>query len=392
MAPNEVQYNDFWVAISRRVASVYRSSHESMLKVTHLGKFYPPHHGGIETYVQQICGALRDAVRFQVIVANDSGMTVEEEVDGIRVKRLATFGTLARTPLTPGFWWEIRNLKEGIAHLHHPNPIPTLLSISSLSSDVKLIYSYHAEITTQKRLKHVLNPLLRRSLERAAAIIVASPSIVDHSLILQDFREKCHVIPYPIDSHEWKSRISCDRVSELRATAKRPVVLSVGRLVEYKGFGYLIAAMQHVDAELWIIGDGPLRTELERQAGPIREKVKFLGKVNDVANYHEAADIFALASVDSSEAFAIVQLEAMVSGKPVVNTALDSGVPFVSRHGETGFTVQPRNPKALAEAIQALLSDPVLRQEFGERARQRVRKEFDISVVKSETLNLYRSI
>src|SRR6185503_13936130 len=120
-----------------------------------------------------------------------------------------------------------------------------------------------------------------------------------------------------------------------------------------KGFEYLVQAMEKVDGRLLIIGDGPLRESLMQQAKArgILDRVVFLGEISDISPYYHAADVFALASVARSEAFGIVQLEAMACGKPVVNTNLDSGVPFVSLHGETGLTVPPQDPDALAFAL-----------------------------------------
>ncbi len=101
--------------------------------------------------------------------------------------------------------------------------------------------------------------------------------------------------------------------------------------------------MAKVDARLVIIGDGPLRADLEREAASagLFDRVSFLGNVDDnLINYFHASDVFALPSCERSEAFGIVQLEAMACGLPVVNTRIDSGVPYVSPDGITGFTVR----------------------------------------------------
>ena len=96
----------------------------------------------------------------------------------------------------------------------------------------------------------------------------------------------------------------------------------------------------------------------------LSSKVHFLGSVSDdeLPLYYHACDIFCLPSVAKSEAFGIVQLEAMVCGKPCVSTSLSTGVPFVNQDGKTGIVVPPKNPQALAEAINTLLDDPALRK------------------------------
>ena len=96
-----------------------------------------------------------------------------------------------------------------------------------------------------------------------------------------------------------------------------------------------------------------------------------------------------LASIGRSEAFGIVQLEAMACGKPVVNTHLDSGVPFVSIDEVIGMTV-PR--KTLAQAINLLLDEPARRTEYGEAGRRRVQREFTVELMAQRTLQLYREV
>ena len=152
--------------------------------------------------------------------------------------------------------------------------------------------------------------------------------------------------------------------------------------------------MEKVDGRLLIIGDGPLRESLIQQAKArgIADRVVFLGEISDISAYYHAADVFALASVARSEAFGIVQLEAMACGKPVVNTNLDSGVPFVSLHGETGLTVPPQDADALASAINLLLDRDDLRAQYGEAACRRAEQEFSLDCMVSRTLQLYEKV
>ena len=126
----------------------------------------------------------------------------------------------------------------------------------------------------------------------------------------------------------------------------------------------------------------------------LADKVIFAGEIQNqnVVPYYHAADLFALASVARSEAFGIVQIEAMAAGLPVVNTGLDSGVPFVSLHQQTGITVPPSDVNALAVAINRLLDDRPLRQRFAAAARVRARNEFSLETMTARTLELYNKI
>jgi rhamnosyl/mannosyltransferase len=117
-----------------------------------------------------------------------------------------------------------------------------------------------------------------------------------------------------------------------------------------------------------------------------------LGKIADLVPYYHAASVFAFPSIARSEAFGIVQLEAMAAGKPVVNTQLDSGVPYVSLAGESGLTVPPGDPHALAVALGTLLDSPLLRAQYGRAARARVLREFTLSAMVKRTRALYEQI
>jgi len=151
-----------------------------------------------------------------------------------------------------------------------------------------------------------------------------------------------------------------------------------------------------VEAKLLIVGEGDLRRTLEKQAESLRvdHKVIFLGKVSDeeLRYCYHICDVFVLPSVEPSEAFGLVQLEAMAYGKPVVNTRLPTGVPFVSVDGETGITVEPRDSKALAEAINKLLNDEELRKRYGVQARKRVEENFTVDKMNERILGVYREL
>ena len=102
--------------------------------------------------------------------------------------------------------------------------------------------------------------------------------------------------------------------------------------------------------------------------------------------------MFVLPSVAKSEAFGIVQIEAMAYGKPVINTKLPSGVPYVSLDKRTGLTVEPGNPNALADAIQFLADNPAITAEYGRAAAERVRQEFQIEKMQKAVFRVYEEL
>lgn len=364
------------------------------LRVLHVGKFYPPYMGGIETHLQNLCNELKDLVDLKVLVSNSNTQTIEETVEGVSVTRVGTRATLSAAPISPGLVSRIRREAADIVHLHHPNPVAVMAYLLSGHRGT-LVITYHSDIVRQKKLGAIFQPFLERALAWSDAIIATSPNYLETSTVLQAHRERCEVLPYGIPVEQFTHRDE-PAIARLRERFGSRVVITVGRLIYYKGFDVLVRAMKDVDGTLLVIGDGPLRAELEAlsQSLGIGDRVHFLGEIHnrDVAAYYHASDVFALASVARSEAFGIVQLEAMACGLPVVNTSLDSGVPFVSLDGLTGLTVPPGDSDALSRALTTLLDDSDLRARMGEAARRRVDTEFTSPVMGRRMLDLYTSL
>ena len=365
------------------------------LRVLHVGKFYPPHMGGIETHLHALCTALRRRdVDVRVVVASDDKQTTRETLDGVPVLRLGTPVNVAAAPVNPGLARAIRESDADVVHVHLPHPAATISALASRYRG-RLVATYHSDIVRQKVMGAAYEPVQHRFLSRCSAIIATSPNYRDTSPVLAKHRERCHVIPYGIALDDFE-RADAVRVAELRARFGERVVISVGRLIYYKGFEFLIDAMKDVRGRLLIVGGGPLRAALEQRArdAGVADRVELLGEIQnqETVPYYHASDVFALASIARSEAFGIVQIEAMACGRPVVNTALDSGVPFVSLDGVSGLTVPPNDPSALASAINRLLADPALRARLGAGARQRARAEFDVDTMTDRVMAIYESV
>ncbi len=342
----------------------------------------------METHLQALCRGLRSHTDLRVIVSSDDRTTVEEVVDSVPVTRLATVLNVFSTAISPGMAAQVRNSGADLVHIHLPNPTAVLAYLASGYRGC-LVITYHSDIVKQKVLARLFQPFLDAALRRSAAIIATSPNYLATSPVLQAFRDRCHVIPYGIDTAQFEQRDRDARFDER-------LVITVGRLVYYKGLEHLIRAMANVRGKLVIVGDGPLRGKLERLAAQlgVADRVIFAGVLSNahVLAYYHAAALFVLASVARSEAFGIVQIEAMAAGLPVINTSLDTGVPLVSVHEQTGLTVPPADPQALAAAINRLLDDPNLRQKFGQAGVLRARQEFGLDSMLERTLQLYRNV
>ncbi len=359
--------------------------------ILHVGKFYPPHPGGMETHLRSLVGYQSEHARVEVLVSNSCARTVVESLDGARITRLATFGSMASMPITPSLLAHLRGRSDEIVHLHMPNPAAAAAYLAS-GHPGKLILTHHGDTLGRKALRRVSDPFVRRAMERAGAIIVSSQRYLDSSEELRDFRSKCRSIPLGIDLTR-ESTVDPAEVAAIRAQHGNKLVLAIGRLVPYKGFACLIRALRHTDATLLLIGKGPLLPELEqaaRDAG-VADRTHFLGYVDDPTPYYHAARLFALSSVTRAESFGLVQLEAMAAGLPVINTDLQSSVPEVSLHGVTGLTVPPGDERALADALQLLLQREDLRLEYGTAARKRA-MEFSASAMSGRVAALYGEV
>ena len=260
-----------------------------------------------------------------------------------------------------------------------------------------LVIMWHSDIIGRDFFIKFYKPFLMTLLYRAERIIATSPAYVRHSLFLSRFKDKTVVIPLGINLSRFALTKSIqDKVAQIRESFGNRIALYVGRLTYYKGLEYLIKAMEDVEANLIIVGDGRLKRKLKVLAHNSRSKDKiwFMGEVSheDIVSYFHACDVFVLPSVERSEAFGIVQLEAMACRKPVVSTDLKTGVPWVNQNGKSGIVVPPRDPGSLAKAINTLLDNHALRQKYGDYGRERVEREFTKELVAEKVITLYREI
>ena len=348
------------------------------MKILELGKFYPPVRGGIETLLKSMCeGFIRKGAEVECVVANDRAQTVEERINGVLVRRVRSFGTVLSTSICPGYTRAARASNARIWHTHFPNPLADF-AIFRAPPEGRIVVTYHSDIVRQSGVMKFYGRLLEKCLDRADKIVVASPRHIEFSKWLQPRSQKCVVIPFGIDRTRFvKAQLL---PSSAPQNSRRPILLTVGRLVGYKGHRWLIEAMKNVNATLWIIGTGPLENELRTQSAALgmSSRVHFLGNVSDeeLPAYYQACDVFVLPSITPNEAFGLVQLEAMACGKPVISCDLKSGVPWVNQHEVTGLVAPPQDVSALGKAIQELGTDHALAQKFGTAGLARVENEF----------------
>lgn len=361
--------------------------------VLHIFKiYYPDLFGGTLTVIRDICASLKDAFASAVLVCSQSAEQREIVINDVPVERVRSFGNLLSLPAAPTYPWRLwRKIAEhDLLALHAPFPLADLVFAFGFGRKRPLVVHWHADIVTHAGLRWFIEPLMRRTLQRAEAIIVSDHVLVDNTPLLREFEDKCHVVPFGIDTsgYDWP------KIEPHHVNDRGRLVLACGRLVPYKGFDVLIRAAAAHNFEVWIIGEGaerPRLTQLITELG-LKERVRLLGSVNDCERIKLMclADVFVMPSVTNAETFGLVQLEAMAAGRPVVNTALDTAVPRVARHGMEAITVPPGDAEKLGEAIDTLIRDPERRRHMGLSARTRALTRYSATAFKQGMETIYR--
>jgi len=351
-----------------------------VLKVVHVGKFYPPVPGGMERVVQSLCAVAKGRLDSRVLAFNTGPRTVDEVVDGVPVTRVGTWGSAGSVPLAPGLPAHLRRVHADVMILHEPNPW-ALLSFALVRPRLPLAIWFHSDVVRPKlQYKLFYEPLARPAYRQAGRFIVSSPALADQAAALQPFRDRVTVIPFGIDVDRWRPNENVRRrADEIYGDAGGPLILFAGRHVPYKGVQVLIEAAAPLAVTVVILGDGPMRPEwtalAERQRGPAR--FVFRGEVDDdeMRAHFVACSMLVLPSVTRAEAFGFVQLEAMACSRPVISTALPTGVPWVN---ETGLVVPVQDVEALRRAIDRLARDPALGARLGAAGEARARAHFGL--------------
>jgi rhamnosyl/mannosyltransferase len=371
------------------------------MKVLHVGKYFPPVPGGIETLLKRLLDATANRVENVVVVANAEDIDRIDRYDGYEVHRLARRGEFLLNPVVPGLPRFLRRTlaaRVDIVALHFPNLMATVgyLIARPLPGPEKLVIFYHSEVVFDRFPWNVMGKMYyvfeRLLLERADRIVVASPNMAAISPQLPRYRDKISLVHYALEERWTELTAEQRKRSEsIRYEHGDRLVLFVGRLVPYKGTDVLLSAARDIRGKILIVGDGPLMEGLRnrvRREG-LDGKVVLAGNVADLKPYFHACDLLVLPSVSHLEAFGIVQMEAMAFGKPSVSSDLQTGVTYINLPGRTGLSFPVGDATKLAGAVNRLLDDGELRRRLGEQARERVLLNFSQAAVGRKILDLY---
>lgn len=370
------------------------------MKILQLGKFYPCY-GGVEAVMfdllkgiskrnidcDMLCTHLKPGEKASIYdISTHAHVFCAKSL----IKKYATM-------ISPNMIFWLRRIANNydIIHIHHPDPMAALaLWLSNYKG--KVILHWHSDIIKQKKLLSLYRPLQNWLIRRASIIVGTTPVYIKQSNDLAKVQDKCTFLPIGIETMKWND----EKVADIKKKfIGKHIVFSLGRLVHYKGFKYLVDAARYLpnDYVILIGGSGPLNGELKQQIqdSKLADKVYLLGRISeeDLPSYYRAADIYCLSSIQKTEAFAIVQIEAMSCSRPVVATNIPgSGVQWVNADGESGINVDICDSKALATAIIKIVSNPNLYQKYSLGAFKRFNSLFRQDIMIDKCIDIYKKV
>lgn len=387
-----------------------------MLRVLHIGKFFTPFRGGVENYMRDVMVALNHHGVTNFAVVHHHELTLRSTDDIIElgetpfhVIRAGTWFKFMYTPFSPMFAILIRRLvrryQPNVIHFHMPNPSAFWGLLMIRTRRIPWVIHWHADVVASAHdprlrwLYRLYRPLEQRMLRRAAAVVVTSQAYLDHSEPLSGHRAKCHVVPLGLDPGHQPSSEPEDKDATAYARDPRFKVLAIGRLTYYKGFDVLVRAVAKVkqDIRVDIVGSGDRERELASlvKALQLDGQLTLHGRLSD-AELHAMlrdCDCVCLPSIERTEAFGMVLLEAMLHGKAtVVSDVPGSGMGWIVEHGGTGIKVPPTDETELARALAWLRDHPTETRDMGRRGRTRFEQEFSIERSARGLIDVYRQI
>ncbi|MDZ4050803.1 MAG: glycosyltransferase [Limnobacter sp.] len=372
------------------------------MRISHWGKFYYPHHGGIENVTKTLAEGASLAGNTVTVICFDLSSvkhTVEVKNKITIVRNPVDFFRFSQ-PLGLSYWRSIiGSLRySDLIHVHAPNYL-ALLALPFVPRRVRVVVHWHSDVIGKGFLSRLLRPIEFFALRRADTIISTSPSYAYNSNALRPWTSKVTIVPIgaPTPPVITCKDLTADDVNI--DIPHRKIVLAVGRLVPYKGFDVLITSARYLkeDAIVLIVGEGPLRGELESQITKqgLQNKVYLLGRLSDysLSSLFRQASVYCMTSLDRAEAFGVVLVEAMSYGLPIVATEIKgSGVPWVNAHNETGLNVPIKDPVATAAACNIILDDNELAKSFKSNGIKRHQTLFSLDTAVQNTLASYKKL
>ena len=368
------------------------------MRILHLNPYFFPYRGGIE---RRIWGLSKELVKHghEVIVLTSllPGTAPEEKVDGISVRRLESkFYDIANynPPFltTKGIAEAIRDLSPDVIDFHYRWAPDYTRSIKKVRKDIPVVFTFHNTFGEgeglEGRISYLSDSVFKYFLRQCDLIVCVSDFIRRDLEKRRIPPERLRVVYNGLDP------TSDEELARLKAANAKegPYAVNVGRLVRTKGLNVLVEAARSVTSPLSfvIIGEGPEKEDLERQAADlgVAARFEFAGFTAEERKRELMAGARMMVHPASFESFGIAVLEALDLGCPAVTTAV-GGLPEVV--GEAGLLVRPGRPEELAKAIDRMASDDAFHKEASTAARQRA-KSFSWAALAPQVEQAYASV
>ena len=325
------------------------------------------------------------------------------------IVRAAVWMRLLFTPISPAFPYLLNRLikreKPDILHIHTPNISAFWALFLPGARRIPWVIQWQSDVLASEHhwglqlFYKIYRPFERAMLKRAKVIIASSPTYLASSLPLQEFSEKCVVIPLGLDPSTLAATSSVDTTTtpnQQHSSCLR--VLAIGRLTYYKGFDYLIQAVARMDdIQLDLVGQGDEDTHLKALTKKLGadDKVCFHGHLSsdDLARQFTRCDCVCLPSIERTEAFGLVLLEAMYFGKATIASDVPgSGMGWIVDQGVTGLKTTPGNVDELLGALQLLQQNRDRIDTLGKNGSKKFDQYFHINRSSEQIARLYQRV
>jgi len=289
----------------------------------------------------------------------------------------------------------VDDFQPDLIHVQHISLLLWVANFIKALFDINFIVTAHGTgiLTASERKTYI--PLSQDALGRTKKIVSVSGDTKRRMLNVfgNEFTSKTRIIPGGIHLENFPPEKEIKIINKRYKLKGKKVILFSGKLSEIKGVDYLIKAAEDIKGDIYIIGDGPEKKNLEDLTYKMKlDNVHFLGymgeeKKEELKEFYYRADVLILPSI-VDEALGLVILEAMSAKTPVIATR-KGGIPLIVKHGMNGFLIRSKNSREIAETCNKLLENDDLRKKMGEMARQTVEEKFTWKKIARKCIRTY---
>ena len=367
------------------------------MRVLHFFKTYwPDTFGGVERTIHALAkGGNRHGITSDILALSPSPSSTPLSFDGHTIHQVACDLELASTGFSREAFAQFRTLSRSadVIHYHYPWPFMDLVDLVTRHNKPTIV-TYHSDIVKQKVFLQLYKPLMHRFLKHTDSIVATSPNYLASSPVLQAYRAKTTVIPLGLDQDDYPAP-STEKLSHWHSRFPQGFFLFTGVLRYYKGIHILFEAARKTRLPVVILGGNGIEADLQAMKSKEQmDQFHLLGPLPDEDKIALLTLCRALVfpSHLRSEAFGLSLVEAAMHRKPMISCEIGTGTSYVNLNGETGLTIPPADPDALANALQTLWQDETLCQRYGMKAYQRFDEMFRADTMVQSYAALYKRL